>query len=167
MSFGTAAWRWALVALLCATPALVGGQSVGLALGLHYELSIAPLLVLSVLMGTLEGLLFIKLAVWGETRPRIAGWIARWRTERSVRLANRWGRWIAFLLGPAIGGQEPMIFTMIWLGVPRKKLLGPLLMTNVVYTGVYFWIGKAGLAQLDTLARLWEDLGLLWEHFAS
>lgn len=161
------AWKWLLVAALCSTPALVGGQSVGIAVGLHYELPLAPILVVSVVFGYLEGLAFMKLALWGETRPRVARWLEKWRTERTMRIAEKYGRWLGFLFGPAIGGQEPMIFALIWLRVPPRKLLLPLLMTNVVYTGVYFWIGKAGLAQFDTLRALWEDMKLFKEMLWS
>ncbi len=162
-SFWSLAWKWALVAALSATPALLAGQTAAIAVGIHYQLPIGGVLVVSMVFGFLEGLGVVKLALWGETRPRIAQWLERRRTPRSIRFANKWGTWGGLLLGGAAVGQEPMIFALIWLKVPPQKLTLPLLTANVIYTFIYWSIVKTGMAQFETLGILWDDLRLLWE----
>jgi hypothetical protein len=157
-----AAWKWLVVAALSATPALLAGQAAGVALGLYWELPLAGILVTAAVSGFLEALAVIRLAQWGETRPRIARWLEHRRTPRALSWAQRFGPWGGLLLGGATVGQEPIIFALIWLRVEPRRLLLPLAFANALYTAVGYYLVKAGWAEFATLAQLWEDLKLLW-----
>jgi hypothetical protein len=156
-------WKWALVAVLAFIPAILAGPMAGIAVGLHYQLSLPGVLAVVTIVGFLEGLLVVRLAAWSESRPRIAAWLARQRSPRAVRIANRWGRWAGLLLGTSVAGQEPMILALVWLDVPRERLVWPILATNIVYAGVYYYVVRAGLVGWDSLDRSLEELKMLWE----
>lgn len=55
------------------------------------------------------------------------------------------------LAGTAVGGQEPVIVALVWLGAPPKKLVVPLAIQNALYTLVYYGIVKVGWAELTSL----------------
>jgi hypothetical protein len=156
-------WKWALVAVLAFIPAILAGPMAGIAVGLHHQLPLAAVLAVVTLVGFGEGLLVVRLSEWAERRPRIAAWLARQRSPRAVRIANRWGRWAGLLLGTSIAGQEPMILALVWLNVPKHRLLWPILATNVVYAGVYYYVVRAGLASWDVLYHQLEELKMLME----
>jgi hypothetical protein len=156
-------WKWALVAVLAFLPAIVAGPMAGIAVGLHYQLPLPAILVVVTLVGFGEGLLVIRLSEWAEHRPRIAAWLARQRSERAVRIANRWGRWVGLLVGTSVAGQEPMILALTWLNVPKERLFWPILLTNVLYAGVYYYVVRAGLASWDLLYDQLEELKMLLE----
>lgn len=136
--------QWGTVAGLSATPALVLGQSAAAAAGIEFGLDPYLLIAVMAIASFAEGLVVAWL---GGTITRV-GFINRWcermRTPKAVRFAEKWGPWGGMMLGVAALGQEPILIGLRFLGVDVKRLILPTLLSNVVYSIIYYWVVRAG-----------------------
>jgi hypothetical protein len=46
-----------------------------------------------------------------------------------------------------------VIVALVWLGAPRKKLVVPLAVANVLYTVIYYFVVRAGVAGWDYMLQ--------------
>jgi hypothetical protein len=106
-----------------------------------------------VIAGFAESLLVLWLATLADRIPRLHRWLSKLRLPRFDRWIKRWGPWVGLLVGTAALGQEPVIIALVWLGAKPKKLILPLLVENVLYTVIYYFIVKAGAAGWDWLLQ--------------
>jgi hypothetical protein len=127
------------------TTNLVLGPSVAVGVGIaaHYK----PWILLPVVAaaGYLEGLGVAWLAGQSTRIGFIDRWVARMRTPKSVKLANRWGVWGGLTLGCAVVGQEPILVALRWLGVDMRRIWLPLAVSNAVFAVIYYVILWGGL----------------------
>lgn len=139
------AWKWATVALLSMTPALLLGQSAAAAAGISWNLPPWLLITVMSIFGFLEGMLVAWL---GGTTTRI-GFVQRWcermRKPKAVAFVKTWGRWGGMTLGVAVLGQEPILLALRLLGIEVRKLIVPVAVSNVMFATIYYFIVKLGL----------------------
>lgn len=64
------------------------------------------------------------------------------------------GPWPSLLVGTLFLGQEPIIVFLVWIGVPPRRLVIPLLVTNALYTVVMGILVKKGLADWDSINHM-------------
>ena len=146
-------WKWLTVIALAATPALIFGQTAAWGAGFEFGMSHLVLGVVIVLAGYAESLLVLWLASLAQRIPRLHRALSRLRLPRFDRWIQRWGPWVGLLVGTAALGQEPVIIALVWLGAKPRKLIVPLLVENVLYTVIYYWIVKAGVASWDYMLQ--------------
>ena len=138
---------------LAATPALIFGQTAAWGAGFGFGMNRLVLGVVIVIAGYAESLLVLWLATLADRIPRLHRWLSKMRLPRFDRWIQRWGPWVGLLVGTAALGQEPVIIALVWLGAKPRKLILPLLVENVLYTVIYYWIVKAGAASWDYLLQ--------------
>jgi hypothetical protein len=146
-------WKWLTVIGLAATPALILGQTAAWAAGFAFDLPTWPLGIAIALAGFLEGLLVVWLAALAHGIPWLHRWLSKLHAPRFDRWFKRWGVWTGVLVGIAAVGQEPVIVALVWLGAPRKKLVVPLAVANVLYTVIYYFVVRAGVAGWDYMLQ--------------
>lgn len=144
-------WKWLTVIALAATPALIFGQTAAWASGFGFKLPIWTLGVVITAAGFAEALVVLLLAALSERIPWLHRWLSKFRAPRYDKWLTRWGRWTGLLVGTAVAGQEPVIIALVWLGVPPKKLVAPLLVENVIYTAIYYFVVRLGWDALGSL----------------
>jgi hypothetical protein len=144
--------QWLTVIGLAATPALIFGQTAAWAAGIGFDLPTWSLGIVIVIAGFVEALLVLLLAALADRWPRLHRVLSKLRVPRFDALLTRWGTWTAMLAGTGLVGQEPVIIALVWLGVPPKKLVLPLLVENIVYTVLYYFIVKLGWAAITGIA---------------
>ena len=137
-------WKWLTVIGLAATPALIFGQTTAWAAGFGFHLSPWPLAIAIALAGFVEGLVILVLATYAERLPRVHRWLKKLHWPRFDAWFERWGMWTGLALGPAVAGQEPVIIALVWLGASPRRLVLPLLLSNVLYTAIYYAVVKFG-----------------------
>lgn len=137
--------KWATVAALSMTPALILGQSAAAAAGIGWRLAPVVLVPVMAACGFAEGMFVAWL---GGTTTRI-GFVSRWcermRKPKAVALAQRWGRWGGMTLGVAAVGQEPILLALRVLGVDLRRLVLPTAVSNALFAVVYYYTVKLGL----------------------
>ena len=141
-------WQWLTVIGLAATPALILGQTAAWAAGIGFDLPTWPLGLAIVIAGFAEGLLVLWLAALADRIPRLHRVLSKLRVPRYDALLTRWGSWTALMIGTAIAGQEPIIIALVWLGARPRKLILPLLVENVLFTALYYFVTKLGWAAI-------------------
>jgi hypothetical protein len=137
-------WQWLTVIGLAATPAVFLGQTAAWGAAFGFDLPTWPAGIAIVIAGYAEALLLLYLAALADRIPRLHRWLSKLRVPRFDPLLTKWGTWTALLLGTAIAGQEPVIIALVWLGVKPRKLILPLLVENVLYTALYYFVMKLG-----------------------
>lgn len=141
--------KWATVAGLSMTPALLLGQSAAAAAGIAWHLDPWVLVPVMAVSGFAEGMLVAWL---GGTTTRI-GFVHRWcermRKPKAVALANAWGPWGGMTIGVAALGQEPILLALRWLGIDLRRLVLPVAVSNVLFAVVYYWVVRLGLDHLS------------------
>jgi hypothetical protein len=147
-------WKWLTIFGLAAAPALILGQSAAWVAGFGWGMNVPLLGIVIVLGGFAEGIAFIELARMPARSERFKRWVTRVETSRFARWCTRRGPWPGLLLATAVFGQEPPIIALVWFGVPRRKLVLPLLVTNVIYTVIYAVLVRQGLTDWDKLMSL-------------
>ena len=145
------------------TPALILGQSAACAAGIAFGWSPWVLLPVVAVSGFVEGLIVIKLADLSARTPRLRRWLERWHKPSAVEWCRRWGPWGGLTLGVAFVGIEPILVALKWMDVDTKKLVLPLAVSSVLFTGLYYAIVASGWAQADRFAELREIVDLLLE----
>ena len=147
-------WKWLTIFGLAAAPALVLGQSAAWVAGFRWGMSVPLLALVIELGGVAEGLVVIELARLPARSARFQRWVTRIESSRFARWCTRRGPWPGLLLATALFGQEPPLVALVWFGVPRKKLILPLIVTNALYTLIYALLIHHGLADWDKLMSL-------------
>lgn len=141
--------KWATVAGLSMTPALLLGQSAAAAAGIAWHLDPWVLVPVMAIAGFVEGMLVAWL---GGTTTRI-GFVQRWcermRRPKAVELANAWGPWGGMTLGAAALGQEPILLALRWLGVDLRRLVLPIAVSNAAFAVIYYEVVRLGLDRLS------------------
>lgn len=143
--------KWLTVIGLAATPALVMGQTAAWGAGIAFGMNVWALGTAIVLAGFAEGLLIIWLASLALRVERVHRVMRRFHAPRFDRWFAKWGAWVGMLVGTAVAGQEPVIIALIWLDAPPKKVIVPMLVQNVLYTIIYYWIVRLGIAAITSL----------------
>lgn len=146
-------WKWLTVIALAATPALIFGQTAAWGAGFGFGMSHVWLFAVIVVAGTAEALLVLWLATLAHRIPRLHRWLSKMRLPRFDRWIERWGPWVGLLVGTAALGQEPVIIALVWLGAKPRKLIIPLIAENVLYTAIYYFIVRAGVAGWDYMLQ--------------
>ena len=146
--------KWLTVIGLAAAPALILGQTAAWGFGFRWELSVPGLFIAISMASFVEG---VALA-WLATLLRHADWFSRMAARVHDSRVGGWivrrGPWVGLLLGTSVLGQEPFIIALVWLGVPPKKLVLPLLVENLAYTVLYGVMVHHGLADWDALMKM-------------
>jgi membrane protein YqaA with SNARE-associated domain len=139
---------WATVIGLSMVPALIAGPSAACAAGIGFGFEPVRLVAVVTAAGFVEGLFVAWL---GGPVTRI-GWVerhlARFRTPRAVELANKYGVWGGMTIGVAVVGQEPILVALRALGVDMKRLVFPVLVSNALFSVLYYFIVRFGIDQL-------------------
>ncbi len=143
--------KWATVAGLSMTPALVLGQSAAAAAGIGWHLNPWILVPVIAVSGFVEGMIIAWLGGRSERIGFVHRWCERMRKPKAVAYAKAWGRWGGMTLGVAVVGQEPILLALRWLGVEPRKLVVPTAVSNVVFALAYYYIVKLGLDHVDLL----------------
>ncbi|NVB85181.1 MAG: hypothetical protein HOV81_42840 [Kofleriaceae bacterium] len=143
--------KWLTVIGLAATPALIFGQAAAWGAGLGFGLDVWLLGVVIMLAGFAEGLVVLWLAHLALRIERLHRVMRRFHAPRFDTWFARWGVWVGMLVGTAVGGQEPVLIALVWLGAPPKKVIVPLFVQNVLYTAIYYGIVRVGWAALLSL----------------
>ena len=143
--------KWLTVIGLAATPALILGQTAAWGAGLGFGLDVWLLALVIVLGGLAEGLVIVWLASLALRVDAVYRVMKRFHAPRFDAWFARWGVWVGMLVGTAVGGQEPVIIALVWLGAPPRKLILPLAIQNVLYTAIYYAIVKLGWAALTSI----------------
>ncbi len=158
-------WQWLTVIALTMVPSLVAGPSAGIIAGIHFGFSPWILLPVVAAASFAEGLLVIGIAELGLRVPWIFRTLARSRTAKARRWAERWGIWGGLTLGVAVLGQEPILIALVWMQVDKRRLVGPLALSSVAFTVIYFAVVRAGYSQVSLLGsqlrELYDLLGAL------
>ena len=144
-------WKWLTVIALAATPALIFGQTAAWASGFGFKLPTWPLGIAIAVSGFAEALVVLILAALSGRIPRLHRWMSKLHTPRFDTWLMRWGAWTGLLVGTAVAGQEPVIIALVWLGVPPKKLVAPLLVENALYTAIYYFVVRLGWDAIGSL----------------
>ena len=113
-------WKWVVIIALSMTPNLILGQSIAALLGIRWGLDPWALIPVMTVFGYIEG---VGVAYLSDRFTRIAfvsRWVARTRTPRAVRFADRWGPWGGMTHSVALVDQEPILLALRWLGIDMR-----------------------------------------------
>jgi membrane protein YqaA with SNARE-associated domain len=157
-SYGRMLWQWLTVIALTMVPSLVAGPSAGIIAGIHFGFSPWVLLPVVALASFAEGLLVMWLAQLGLRIPWLGKSLARSRTPKAQRWAEKWGAWGGLTLGVAAVGQEPILIALVWMQVEKRRILIPLALSSIAFTAVYFAIVRAGYSQMSLLGSQLKEL---------
>jgi hypothetical protein len=144
-------WRWASVVGLSMTPNLVLGPSIAVGIGIHGGFDWWILLPVVTVAGYLEGLAVAWLAGTSTRIGFVHRWVERMRKPKVVAFAGKWGPWGGLTLGCAALGQEPILVALRWLEVPIRRIWLPLLVSNALFSVVYYAIAWYGIGQIEGL----------------
>jgi hypothetical protein len=140
-------WKWATVVGLSMTPALIAGQSAAAAAGIAFGFDPVALVIVIAVSGYVEGLALGWIAGQPDKIGRVHRWLAKMRTPRAVRFADRWGPWGGLLLGGVMVGQEPVLVALRALDVKMRRIALPLAVANLIFAVLYYAIVKFGWDQ--------------------
>lgn len=142
-------YQWVTVIGLSMTPALIAGQSAALAVGIGFGFPPFILNLTVVISSFIGGLLTILLADLSANLPLLKKWLKKFQTEKVTKWCQKWGIWWGLIVGVAFIGPIPILLTLRWMGVERKKLLIPLAMSSVLYTLLYYALISFGFEQWE------------------
>jgi hypothetical protein len=149
-------WRWLTVIGLAMTPALIAGQSAGIAAGIGFGFS-APAIIVVVSSSSFAcGLLLTWLAEKSSHVPWLKRWLMRFHRPSAVAWCEKWGPWGGLLLGAAVVGPEPILIALKWMTLSTRKIIAPLAVSSVLFTLIYYVIVDYGFDQAGELEQLYQ-----------